>query len=108
MSVILWRKNDGHSATCSLNVKLASFSSLRPSAGGIAYQVFGAPKIDQIRLKFLSNYANDLCHTKMEVIDAVKFHVFCMPRKSGFPHAKIQVACIDTWDGFVIVFLHII
>lgn len=43
MSVILCRKNDEHSATCSLNVEFASFSIFRPSEGGIAYQVFGAP-----------------------------------------------------------------
>lgn len=44
----------------------------------------------------------------MEVVDAVKIHVFSVPGKGGFPHAKVQVWSVDPLDGdTTVLFNHI-
>lgn len=42
----------------------------------------------------------------MQIIDAIKVHVLCVPRKSGLPHAKVQVGCINALNGDAAVTLH--
>lgn len=44
MSDILWRRNAGHIFDASGKNPFASRSKRRPCSGGMAYQVFGAPK----------------------------------------------------------------
>jgi len=42
----------------------------------------------------------------MHVVDAVEIHVFSVPGKSGFPHAKIQVSCVHSFNSNAAVQLY--
>lgn len=43
---------------------------------------------------------------KVQVIDAVQIHVFCVPRKGTLPHAKIKVWGVDTLNLDPTLILH--
>lgn len=42
----------------------------------------------------------------MQVINTVEIHVFSMPSKRSFPHAKIEVRSIHSFDGYATFILH--
>lgn len=43
--------------------------------------------------------------TEVKIVDRVQIHVLGMPCKSCFPHAKVQVGCIDAIDRDTIVLI---
>jgi len=42
----------------------------------------------------------------MQVINTVEIHVLGMPSKRSFPHAKIQVRSIHSFNGYAAFILH--
>lgn len=44
--------------------------------------------------------------SKVQVVDAIKIHVFCVPRKGALPHPKVQVRRVDTLDLDATLILH--
>jgi hypothetical protein len=41
----------------------------------------------------------------VEIVNAVKIHVFGMPGKAAFPHAKVKVCSVDTVNADAIIFI---
>lgn len=35
---------------------------------------------------------------KVQIVNAVQIHVLCVPGKGTFPHAKVQVWCVDSFN----------
>lgn len=45
---------------------------------------------------------------KMQVVDAVKIHVLCMPSKSCLPHPEVEVGSVHTlYDDATLVLHHV-
>lgn len=46
--------------------------------------------------------------SKVDVVDTVKVHIFCVPGKCGFPHPEVQVSSVNSFDMNAIVITNVV
>ena len=83
-------KVQGYNAvqTSKLNVNTITHTCCEPLQTATVLRRHGVPRLGS---------------TKVQVIDTVEVHVFCVPPKRCLPHAKVQVGSVDTLDLHAIV-----